>query len=211
MGISIVYPHAINEENDRVLALNQQLIKENTVGEYEILTLGNMKRPDLVYEGWNYLISKAKYDLVLWHNTDLLLGPKWDVPIRKLSESYDWISLRVVECGAIGVAKTMICKDFGLTAASFRRKEFEDYVEDQFDSWVESEPGWVWYCPSVLKKSKFLDIGGFMTKPKFPNPNDMNFKERAIKAGWKFCISNFSWAYHLQRAAENQGVKPERT
>jgi len=210
MGVSIVFPHAINPENDRVLALNQQMIKENTAGEFEILTLGNTMRSDLVYAGWNYLISVAKFEHVLWFNTDLLLGPGWDKPIEELMKTYDWLSFRVAECGAIGVANTMIEKDFGRTATDFRRQEFEDYVKDQIESYPESEGGWVWYCPSILKKSKFLELGGFMTEPPFPNPNDINFKERAIKAGWKFGISNHSWAAHLQRGHIHQGLQQER-
>ena len=210
-GISIVMPHAINPENDRVLALNQKMIKENSHGQVEILTLGNTMRPDLVYEGWNYLISKAKFEHVLWHNTDLLLAPEWDKPIAGLMETIDWLSLRVVECGAIGVANTMVCRDYGRTAADFDRKGFEKFVENEIAQRPPVEAGWVWYCPSVLKKSKFLELGGFMTQPAFPNPNDINFKIRAETAGWKFGISNHSWAYHLQRGHIHQGLQQERT
>lgn len=208
--ISIVFPHAINTENNKVLELNLKMIEENTHGEYEVLTLGNMKRTDLVYEGWNYLISKAKYDLILWHNTDLLLAKDWDKPILELSKIADWICLRVIECGAIGVADSMLEKDFGRMANNFRREEFENFVQNQIVGTPISSEGFIWYCPSILKKQKFLDLGGFMTQPPFPNPNDINFRERAEKAKWKFLISNWSYAYHLQRARENTGEKEER-
>ena len=205
-GISIVMPHAINEENDRVLSLNQKMLRENTRGEYEILYIGNMKRPDLVYKGWNALFDMAKYELVLWSNTDLLLAPNWDVPIHNLAEIYDWISLRVVECGAIPSFDTMISKNFGWTANTFDRNGFESFVKTDTETRNQHEPGWVWFCPSILKKSKFNQIGKFGEYPPFPHPQDINLKERAEANGWKFGISNHSYAYHLQRAKENLGA-----
>mgnify|MGYP003332299431 CR=1 len=208
-GISVIFPHAINPENDRVLELNTRMLRENTRGNYELLYLGNMRRPDLVYKGWNMLFEAAKYDLVLWANTDLLLAPDWDIPIQKLSETSDWISLRVVECGAIPSYHTMISKNFGWTAESFDRAGFENFVRQDIASRPVSEPGWVWYCPSIIKKSKWADIGKFAESPVFPHPQDIEFKNRAISAKWNFVISNHSYAYHLQRAQENLG-KPDR-
>ncbi len=208
-GISIVMPHAINDENDRVLLLNQKMAKENTRGPYEILYMGNMRRPDLVYKGWNMLINVARYDLVLWSNTDLLLAPNWDVNIRELTNLYDWISLRVVECGAIPSAQTMISKNFGWTAANFDRAGFENFVIGDTANRPVHEPGWVWYCPSILKKDKFLAAGGFGEQPIFPFDQDSHFKAKVEKRGRKFGISNHSYAYHLQRAKENLGA-PDR-
>lgn len=204
-GISIIMPHAINDENDRVLSLNQKMAKENTRGPYEILYIGNMRRPDLVYKGWNMLVGIAKYDLVLWSNTDLLLAPNWDVNIYQLTELYDWISLRVVECGAIPSAATMISKNFGWTAQGFDRDGFEKFVGEDIAQRPIHQPGWIWHCPSVLKRNKFLELGGFGETPPFPYDQDNHFKVRAEAAGWKFGVSNHSYAYHLQRARENLG------
>ena len=200
-------PHAINEENDKVLALNVKMIKENTIGPYEILYIGNMKRPELVYWGWDMLINAAKYEHVLWHNTDLLLAPNWDANIAALATYNDWISLRVVECGAISSYKTMISTDFGKTADTFDRKSFEEFVKQDTTNRSISEDGWIWYCPSVIKKSKYIELGGFDNTPIFPHPQDIVFKDKAIAANWKFCVSNHSYAYHLQRAHENLGGK----
>lgn len=209
-GISIVMPHAINNENDRVLWLNQKMAKENTRGPYEILYMGNMRRPDLVYKGWNMLISVAKYNLVLWSNTDLLLAPNWDVNIHKLTETYDWISLRVVECGAIPSASTMVSRNFGWTAANFDRTGFEKFVEQDIANRPMHETGWIWYCPSVLKRDKFMEVGGLGEQPIYPFDQDTQFKRKVENVGWKFGISNHSYAYHLQRARENMGA-PDRT
>lgn len=209
-GISIIMPHLMNPENDRVLELNKQLIKENTCGNYELLYLANSGRKDLVYGGWNMLASIAKYELILFTNSDLFLAPNWDKNIYSIAEIADWISLRVVECGAIPSYHTMISKDFGMTASSFHRKEFEQFVSNESENRPIHEEGWVWYCPSVFKKNKFLEIGGFNNEPTFPYENDMRFKEKVESKGWKFYISNKSYAYHLQRARENSGEKEER-
>jgi len=209
MGISIIFPHHISEEQNRVLELNLKMIKENTVGEYEVLYLANNGRRDLVYEGWNMLAKVAKYDRLLWHNTDLLLAPGWDAPIYK--SDADWICLRVVECGAIGVDGAMINADFGRMAATFHRDEFESFVKKEGVDKPDFESGFVWYCPSVLKRDRFLEAGGFNNDPPFPErAHDIDFRLKVEKLGWKFQISNHSWAYHLQRARENTGDKPER-
>lgn len=208
-GITVIMPHAINPENDRVMELNKKMLAENTRGNYELIYLANMRRPDLVYRGWNMLFESAKYELVLWSNTDLLLAPGWDVPIHELAKTEDWISLRVVECGAIPSYHTMISKDFGWTASTFDRPGFETFVAQDIQTRPVSEQGWVWYCPSIIKKSKWKELGGFKEQPIFPHPQDIEFKERAIAAGWRFCISNHSYSYHLQRAQENLG-KPDR-
>ena len=205
-GISIVIPHAINDENDKVLSLNKKITKENTNGNYEILYIGNIGRPDLVYKGWNMLIDIAKYDLILWSNTDLLLAPNWDKNIYKISETYDWISLRVVECGAIPSASTMVSKDFGWKAENFDRQGFENFVANDIANRPMSEDGWIWFCPSVLKKDKFKELGGFEEYPIFPFDQDRVFKKKAELNNWKFGISNHSYAYHFQRAKENLGA-----
>jgi len=207
--ISIVFPHAINKENNKVLDLKLRMFEENTTCPYEILYLANQKRTDLVYKGWNFLIENAKYDLVLWDNTDIVYSKGWNENVIKSQSKGDWIGLELVECGQIGVHPNNIKKDFGITADTFRREEFEAWSAEYTKDRPTFRDGFCWYSPSVFKKDWFISMGGFNTEIPFPHPNDSLFKEKAEKYGQKFIVAN-SIAYHFQRAGENQGIKPER-
>ena len=184
------------------------MLKENTDGNYELLYISGIIPKD-VYPTWNQLAEAAKYDLLLWGNTDLLPAKGWDRLVRKYIKQADWLCCRVVECGQIGVAPTMIKRDFGITAKSFRRQKFEQFVEEEGKKYPEFERGFIWYCPSIFRKDWFLKMDGFSTDKPFPNPNDILFKEKVEKKGCRFGIVN-SWFYHLQRAGENLGQKKER-
>lgn len=207
--ISVCLPHAMNEENDKVLQLNLNMLRENTTCPYEVLILSNMGRADLVYKGWDFLMRNAKYDLLLWQNSDILMSPRWNENVLKYQDNGDWIGLELVECGMIGVSPTNIHQDFGITADTFRREDFEDWVKTYSENRLGFRKGFGWYSPSVFKKSWYVSMGGFNTEKSFPHPNDMEFKEKAEKLGQRFIVVN-SFAYHFQRAGENMGEKPER-
>ena len=147
--------------------------------------------------------------MCLWHNTDLVLAPGWDINVLKHQNKSPWQCLRVVETGAIGVDSAMLCKDFGRTAKTFRRKEFEDFVRQESKKHPEYEEGFVWYCPSVMNRDWFIKMGGFPDEKPFPHPNDIEFRNHVEAAGCKQIIVN-SWAYHFQRGHIHQGLQDER-
>lgn len=207
--ISIIIPHAINRENDRVLSLNLKMIKENTDCEHEVLIFAdNAGRTDLVYKSLDWMIRQAKYDLVLWGSTDVVLAPKWDEKVLAYKDVADWICLQLVECGQIGVHSNNIENNFGITAKSFKRKEFESWVKDYSLTQPDYREGFCWYSPSVFSKQWYIDNGGFdFTKP-FPFNNDSIFIDK-VKDKTKFITVN-SYAYHFQRAKENLKEVKER-
>ena len=206
--ISIIFQHANNPENNRIFELNLKMLKENTTCEYEILSLWNDKRPDLVYKFWDWGIRNAKYDLILWHNTDIVMAPGWNERVITYKDKADWIGIELVECGAIGVHPNNIHKDFGRTAETFDRKGFESWA-NSLQGWAAYRDGFCWYSPSVWKKDWYIKMGGFDLDKPFPHPNDSAFKEKCERAGTKFIVVN-SYAYHFQRANENQELKDER-
>lgn len=208
--ISIVFPHAINPQNDALLQLKIKMLEENSTYPYEVLYLANNNRPDLVYKGWDFLIRNAKYDLVLWDNTDIVYAPNWMDNIIKHKDDAEWICIQLIECGAIGVHSNNIYMPFGLTADKFMREEFEYYA-----NWHEKQnksilrESFCWYSPSVFHKDKYIELGGFNIEQPFPTQNDVEFRERAEKAGWRFITVN-SYAYHFQRGHIHQGLEEER-
>ena len=159
--ISIVFPHAMNKENDAVLQLKLKMLEENSTYPYEVMVLSNTGRPDLVYESWDWMMRRAKYDLVLWDNSDITYAPKFMDNIIKHKDDADWLGLELIECGAIGVAATNIHQDFGRTANSFDRSGFEKWVEEYSKDRPSIREGFCWYSPSVWKKEWYIKIGGF--------------------------------------------------
>ena len=207
--ISIIFPHLINKENNAVLDLKIQMLKDNATYPYEILILADNGRKDLVYESWDWLMRRSKYELVLWDNSDIVYAPNFMDNVIKHKDDADWIGIELVECGAIPVAETNMQKDFGRTSSSFDRKGFEDWVAEYSKDRPSLREGFCWYSPSVWKKSWYIQMGGFNTSIPFPYPNDADFRNKCIQAGCRFAVAN-SFAYHFQRAGENLGEKPER-
>jgi hypothetical protein len=207
--ISIVFPHALNKENNAVLDLKLEMLEANSTYPYEILMLANQGRQDLVYAGWDWLMRKAKYELILWDNSDIVYGPKFMDNIIKHKDDADWIGLELVECGAIPVADTNMCINFGDTAKNFNRAEFESWVLKYSESRPSIRDGFCWYSPSVWKKTWYIEMGGFDLDIPFPHTNDVSFRNKCIEKGSKFAVAN-SFAYHFQRAGENMGHKNER-
>lgn len=207
--ISIVFPHAINPENDAVLSLKLDTIRDNATFPYEILMLSNTGRPDLVYEAWDWMMRRAKYELILWDNSDIVYAPRFMDNVVKHKDDADWIGLELVECGAMPVAATNQQVDFGRTARDFDREGFEKWSVERMASRPSLRPGFCWYSPSVWKKEWYVSMGGFGLDIPFPHPNDAEFRAKCERSGAVFAVAN-SFAYHFQRAQENRGEVQER-
>jgi len=207
--ISIVFPHHNVSENTKVLELKLKMLEENATYPYEVLYLINKGNKEIVYPFWDFAMRNAKYDLLLWDNSDIVYSKGFMDNIIKHKDDGDWIGLELVECGAIGVHPNNIRRDFGRTADDFRREEFEEWVKEYSKDRPSMRESFCWYSPSVWRKDWYIKTGGFdLTKP-FPHPVDSEFREKCEKMGTKFIVVN-SFAYHFQRAGENQGTKPER-
>jgi hypothetical protein len=207
--ISIVFPHALNKENNAVLDLKLKMLEENATYPYELLIFSNTLRPDLVYDSWDWMMRRAKYDLILWDNTDIVYAPKFMDNIVKHKDDGDWIGLELIECGKLQVAHTNIQKNFGTTANNFDRLGFETWVEEFSKNRPSKRDGFCWYSPSVWKKDWYIQMGGFDLTNKFPYHNDIEFKEKVEKLKTKFIVVN-SFAYHFQRNHENRSIVTER-
>lgn len=200
--ISIVIPHVMNEENDKLLALNLQMLKENTTCEYEVLIFSdNSRRKDLVYRSLDWMFRQAKYDLVLWGSSDVVLSYGWNNNVLKYANLADWICLQLVECGEIPVHSNNIEKDFGRTAETFNRDAFEAWCKSYSYGHSAYRDGFCWYSPSVFRKDWYINSGGFDLSKYFPHHTDKDFIER-VEKDTKFITVN-SYAYHFQRANKN--------
>lgn len=201
--ISIVMPHRPGIEQDKLLELNKKILAKNTHYPYELLYVYGGDQ-HIVYPAFNFLISQAKYPIVVMTNTDVLFEKNWDKLLVKHIEKGDWFSFRLVEAGAIG-SDQVVC-NFGRTAETFSEDDFQNFVDDikERDSLPEITDGFKWYVPCAWKKEYFLKMGGFPTNEPFPTPNDIKFREHCERESGKFKVLN-SWCYHAQWAKINRG------
>lgn len=201
--ISIVFPHKPGIEQDKLLELNKEILAQNTHHPYELIYVYGGDR-HIVYPAFNFLISQAKYPIVVMANTDVFFEKDWDKLLVKHINEGDWFSFRLIEAGAIG--SDQIVKNFGRTVSEFDIDEFQGFVNEfkETNSLPDITDGFVWYVPCAWKKEYFLKMGGFDTAEPFPTPNDIRFREKCARKGCKFKILN-SFATHLQWAKVNRG------
>lgn len=206
--ISIVFPHLLNKQNNALLDLNLKMIEENTTCPYQILMVTDNGDKDMVYKGLDWMFRNAKYDLTLWHSTDVVLAPGWNENVLKHIDDADWLGLELAECGQIGVHPNNICIDFGRTADTFKRKDFEGWARTMALGRPTMREGFGWYSPSVWKKEWYVRMGGIDCSKPFPHPNDSEFRQKCEEQHQKFAVVN-SFAYHFQRGHIHGGLQPE--
>ena len=198
-GITILIPHKSTPLNDKCLEINKTMLKENTANkEYELIIMYAPKDP---YALWNEYVPMAKYDHIVFSNSDVLMAKNWDVNFQKHVDDNSIVTGYLAECGVIGVASQNIPKNFGKSPLSFNRIAFENWAASYNASEVKEERGW--YMPCIMTRQFFLRMGSFPTEKPFPNPNDIIFWERCLKNGAKLKRVK-SFAYHLQNLSNQE-------
>lgn len=192
--ISIIIPHLRKKNNDLALKLNVEMLMDNTANSFELIV--DTQAPKDPYEIWNETAKSARADILVFSNTDVLMAIDWDIYMVVYCKHNIIVTGYLVEPGNVGVADVNIHKDFGRHPDSFRRKEFEDWCDDQkVPECIEQR---AWYMPCAVRKDWFLETGGFKPGYPFPNPNDIRFWDECRDVfGTKFLRVN-SWAYHFQ-------------
>lgn len=196
--ISVLLPHLRNTSNDAAVRIAIDTLAAHTDLDYELMVEAVAERRD-IYAVINRMARRALGEYIIPWNSDVFASPNWLAPLWTLRDPQAIVSPTMVECGAIPVNDRNLRMDFGRTPQTFRRAEFE--------AWVQAGGGWrddwrdgdaAWYFPSLINRRAFLDIGGFDTsKGGFPDPLDMDLWERWEKHGGTFQRVQ-SWVYHLQ-------------
>lgn len=205
--VSLLLPHLRNPSNDAALRICLDCITAHTDIDYELIVESVAERRD-IYGVVNRMAERAVSDWIIPMNTDVFVGPRWIVPLYVERAPDSIASPVMVECGAIPVSDRNLESDFGRTPETFRRAQFEYWVNTGGD-W---KPEWradaeAWYWPSLIPRRAFLALGGFDTSiGGFPAPLDKDFHERWARAGLGFRRAP-SYVYHLQ--AWSDGDRPD--
>lgn len=192
---TIIIPHKPTPINNKALALNIQMLADNSRLPFELII--DTTVPADPYKLWNYYSVRVDSETVVFSNSDVLMGPGWDWWMVGACQDNSIVTGYLVEPGNIGVADQNIYADFGKTPDTFRRQEFEDWVKRQTKPEIIEQRGW--YMPCAMRTDWFTTVSGkFNTDKPFPNPNDIDFWEHCIKDyGTKLLRAN-SFAYHFQ-------------
>ena len=196
--VSILLPHLRNPDNDKALRIALDTLVTHTNIDYELLVEGVEARRDY-YTVLNSMAAKATADWILPTNTDVFYSPGWLLPLYDARDFNAIVSPVMTECGAIPVNDRNFERNFGRTPETFRRTEFEAWVEaggGWRDDWLDGQEAW--FHPSLYNKQAFLAMGGFdTTLGSFPAPLDIDYHERWHARGGTFKRAR-SWVYHLQ-------------
>jgi len=191
--ISILIAHKHETTNDAALLVALQTIVENTGPDYELLI--DTTTPAKVYATYNKLAAQATSPYLVFSNTDVFMAPGWAEALLEKAATMAIVTGVVVECGAIPVAAANVERNFGMTPQTFRRQEFEEWVEKE-----QPFPGGRgWYFPCLLHRDSFLYVGGFDTSQgDFPEKSlDVFFWREWIAHGLPIHHVR-SYSYHLQ-------------
>jgi len=196
--IAVIIPHKRMPENDKSLMLNIDMLLSNSKLSLEILI--DSETPSDPYRIYNELAEKARSDVIVFTNSDVLMAPGWDYPFWDHVEYNSIVTGYLVEAGNVGVADVNVAKDCGKTPDAFNRIGFEQYVSQLrniIDPGVKEERAW--YMPCAMHREWFLSTGGFdLSHGGFPAPIDIEF--------WNHCRDVYhtkflrvnSFAYHFQ-------------
>lgn len=195
---TVLLPHLRNASNDAALRVCLDCLVANTGLNFELMVQSVAERRD-IYTVLNDMTWHAKTDWIVPWNTDVFAAPGWAEPMWTARETHTIVSPVMVECGAIPVNDRNLEMNFGRTPETFRRAEFERWVQTGGgwrDDWKEDEAAW--YFPSLFERGTFLGLDGFDTTiGAFPDPLDMDLWKRWTANGGKFKRVR-SYMYHLQ-------------
>lgn len=198
---TIIIPHKHTEMNDLSLELNLKMLEENSENKnYEIIIADEKEDP---YKLWNIYAEKAKYDNLVFSNSDVLMAKNWDRHLIGQLCDNSIVTGYLVECGVIGVAWQNIPRNFGTSPFDFNREQFENFCEEEGANLPDSREERGWYMPCSIKKSLFFKMGAFNTEIPFPNPNDIIFWEKCLTEGVVLKRAN-SFAYHFQNLSNKE-------
>lgn len=210
--VSILLPHLREPENDKALKIAVDSLITHTDLDYELIIESVAERRD-IYPVINQMAARVRAEWIIFWNSDVFAAPNWIRPMYEARGLELIVSPVMVECGAIGVSERNLYRDFGMTPDSYRRDEFEAWVQagaEWSTNWLDGQRAW--YFPSLISRERFLGLGGFDSSfGRFPvDPVDIHFWDAWEAHQGKFVRAR-SWVYHLQHwSSEEEQEKAVR-
>jgi len=141
----------------------------------------------------NLLVSMAKYDIVSYLQSDMVIGPNYDLHIIDQLEEDSILSATRVEPPLHGYSDYTITKDFGTDPTIFDMNEWNKYSE----SVKSNKAAQYFFAPITFYKKTWEKLGGYDTQFR-RSREDSDLVQRAVHANikliqtWKANVYHFS-------------------
>ena len=198
--ISIIIPYL---SNSTCIELCKQKIQENTRNEYEIVEI--VDNTD-VYDAYNLGAEKAKNEILVFLNDDMIVAPSWDVEMVNHCDEKTVVTNYLVESGYVKPAPTNIERDFGKSPKDFDYNAFVAFTKSIYAT--EVKDGFGWYMPFAIRKTSFHP---YPNENKYPHsPNDILLFQIFKDRGYSFKKVN-SFTYHFQCVSNRHNMESKAT
>lgn len=107
----------------------------------------------------NLMFERAKYDVVSYLQSDMVICPNYDVEVIRRLRDDNIVSSTRIEPPLHPESPEKITYDFGLDPATFDLDRFSKFAEVKKDDRITN----FWFAPFTLYKKHWLEIGGHDT------------------------------------------------
>lgn len=174
-----------------------------------------------VYRAYNFGVTSAKGDYVFLTNSDMSYTPGFLMNLFKHAEPDKYVVGKLVESGRLAPAPGAIKKNFGKKLRRFKRDKFNRFAQKVSK---EGEISGGLYMPSIVRRERFLSLGGFPEgnlvpsslnqylnekEPEYANrgqdclPGDFVFMKKANLEGIAHITAQDAIAYHFQEGEKS--------
>ena len=187
--ISIIIPYL---KSSGAIDLCLEKIKENTKEPYELILVEDSKD---VYGAFNDSAEKAKGDVLVFLNDDMVVAPGWETNLVKYCDRKTIVTNYLVEPGVVGVNEKNIKLDLGTCPTEFNQEEFLAFCDEASKTTPEVLfNAFGWFMPFAVDKRDFIP---YPNREKFPAPNDVKLFGALSALEYSFVRVN-SFTYHFQ-------------
>jgi glycosyltransferase involved in cell wall biosynthesis len=136
-----------------------------------------------VYRAYNFAVSKAQGDFIVFINSDMAFTPGWFDSLWQSYNGKNCVTSRLVESGKLPSGQYGVEKDFGRDYSSYQEEEFQQYARTLAESKVED--GGL-FMPLLIRKEHFERVGGYPEGQVVPGSD---FAQPVIARRGEVCIS----------------------
>lgn len=140
----------------------------------------------------NLLVKLAKYDIVSYLQSDMVVGPHYDTHILSQLEDNMILSSTRVEPPLHGYSDYTITKDFGTDPKKFSMKEWNTFSK----SAISNRAAEYFFAPITFYKSVWEKLGGYDTRFR-RSREDSDLVQRALHAGVRLVQTWEANVYHF--------------
>lgn len=107
----------------------------------------------------NLMFETAKHDIISYLQSDMVVGPGYDIEVLKHLNEGNIISSTRIEPPLHPPSSEKITHDFGLDPKTFDLDQFTQFAESKKSNQITN----FWFAPFTLYKKQWFEIGGYDT------------------------------------------------